>query len=167
MRKLFLLLMVCCFISCKQHNENTSKSETFIVLQQLYDDQDYFGFSHYLKSHQGDLSDLDKLYFNALDNNVFNKAKASNTYIESLLKYKEQSLHDSLLTKLYQIKLLNHVNLYEYKDAAITSELLTRNFLKYLDSLELENLRNEYKIWNSLRTIPKQEIIRNKNVEIP
>ena len=167
MRQFLLMLMALIIISCKQNTVKVTPVKTFNVLQQLYNDQDYFGFSDYLMAQKDELSEVDKLYFNALNDNVFNKAEISNSSIESLLKLKEISLHDSLVTKLYQIKLLNHLNLYEYDLAAKTSEKLTNSYSAYLDSLDLENLRNEFKIWNSIKDVPKQEIVRNSDVEIP
>ena len=58
--------------------------------------------------------------------------------------------------------MLNHINLYEYAEAAATS-VIQNYFQSLTDSADLEMLQNEIKIWRALSDTPKQQIIKNSD----
>jgi len=99
--------------------------------------------------------------------NVFNQAEKSNQAIKELLENHSNVLSDTMLNELFGIKLLNHLNLYEYAKAAESSEYIQENYSALNDSSDLENLQNELKIWSALKDVPKQEIIKNGDASIP
>ena len=83
------------------------------------------------------------------------------------MKLSEKPLADSLLNNIYQTKLNNHINLYEYGLAASTSEYLQQQYADFNDSIEIENLENELNMWRALASVPKQSVIINSNCVIP
>jgi len=162
---LFLLLII--LIGCQQSQDQTSNYIVLQELEQLMDNQNYFKLKQVFESQKEKLSKDHELYFKAIISNVFNKLEESNSVIDEIINKKVINLSDTMLNSLYNTKLLNHINLYEYNDAVLTSEIIQNNYHHLNDSSEIETLNNELKIWESLRNTPKQEIIRNNDVSFP
>jgi len=160
---IFVLLIFC---SCNQQAE---KSNTQLIkkLDAYIETSDFFKLKSVYEASETELSETQNLYYNAIINNVFNQAEKSNQAIVDLLESHALSLTDTMSNELYGRKLLNHVNLYEYEEAAKASDFIQHNFEALNDSTHLENLRNEIKIWSALKDIPKQQIIKNGNATIP
>jgi len=160
---IFVLLLFCsCNSPVKKSNEQLIKKlDTYI------ETSDFFKLKSVYEAYKTELSETQNLYYNAIINNVFNQAEKSNLAILTLLESHASSVTDTMLNELYGRKLLNHVNLFEYAEAAKTSELILNNFEALNDSTELENLRNEIKIWSALKDVGKQEIIKTGDATIP
>jgi hypothetical protein len=158
-----LILLVNC------NNIRDKESDYILVneMENLIETEDYFTLKRVYRKNAGKLSKEHSLYFNAILNNVFNKAQESNRDIEILLAEYSSSLSDTVLNILYQKKLWNHINLYEYKQAANTSDYIYKNYFALNDSVDKENLINEIKIWNAIQDAPKQEIIKTDDATIP
>lgn len=153
------------FINCNTTVDKKSNSEIYNVLNSLTENKSYFKLRKYFEANKDSLSKTDKLYFQSIIYKVFNKPKLSNNTIEKLLKYKTQ-LNDTLLNKIYNSKLSNNINLFEYKIAAETSKYIQQNFIHLTDSSDVEMLKNELNIWNALSNTPKQEVIKSKDENI-
>jgi len=160
---IFVLLFFC---SCNQQAE---KSNTQLIkkLDTYIETSDFFKLKSIYKANETELSETQNLYYNAIIYNVFNQAEKSNQAIVALLKEHASSLTDTMQNELYGRKLLNHVNLYEYAEAAKASEFIQNNFEALNDSTDLESLRNEIKIWSALKDVPKQQIIKTGDAIIP
>jgi len=137
------------------------------VLEQYIDTQDFFKLKSSFEENKNELSEIHSLYYASIINNVFNNAEESNADIELLLSKHISSLNDTILNKLYHTKLLNHINLYEYKDAADASDCIQNSFLALNDSSDVEALQNELKIWRALEDVPPQEIMKPSDTSIP
>jgi len=166
MKKTLYLLLIF-IIGCQQSHDKASNSIVLKQLEQLVDTQNYFKLKQVFESKKDKLSNDRALYFEAIVHNVFNNLEQSNNVIDELLKRKTSNLTDSMLNKLYNIKLLNHINLYEYSEAASASDYIQNNFYQLNDSSEIESLENEIKIWKALKDVPKQEIIKTDDATIP
>jgi predicted aspartyl protease len=166
MKKTLLLILIL-FIGCQQSEDKTSDYIVLQELDQLLDNQNYFKFKQVFESEKDKLSKNHELYFKAILSNVFNNLEESNSIIEEIINNKTITLKDTMLNALYNTKLLNHINLYEYNNAVLTSEIIQNEYRQFNDSSDTERLNNELNIWNSLRNIPKQEIIRNNDVSFP
>ena len=162
-----LLILLILFIGCQQSEDKTSNYIVLQELEQLLDNQNYFKLKQVFESEKDELSKDHELYFKAIISNVFNNMDESNSVIDEIINKKTINLTDTMLNALYNIKLLNHINLYEYSDAVLTSDIIQNKYRQLNDSSEIESLENELKIWKSLRNTPKQEIIRNKDVSFP
>ncbi|MEJ2114219.1 MAG: retropepsin-like aspartic protease [Flavobacteriaceae bacterium] len=162
-----LLILLILFIGCQQSEDKTSNYIVLQELEQLLDNQSYFKLKQVFESQKEKLSKDDELYYKAIISNVFNKLEESNSVIDQIINKKTINLTDTMLIALYNTKLLNHINLYEYNDAVLTSEIIQNKYRHLNDSSEIETLNNELKIWKSLRNTPKQEIIRNNDVSFP
>lgn len=154
-------------IGCSNPKLKVSDQQVLRELEWLAETQDYFKLKNNYDLKKERLSDAHSLYFKAIISNVFNKAEVSNKAINSLLANEDSHLNDTLLNKLYRVKLLNHINLYEYGEAASTSKYIQDNFQTLTDSSDTEMLLNEIKIWSALKNVPKQQIIKNNDCVIP
>lgn len=167
MRKLLFLLLILS-VACKTpEGEKVSDLAATRQLDSLTEIQDYFKLRQRLISNKSLLSKEHALYYEALVLNLFNKLSESNSKIEELLNLEALSLTDTMLNSLYNTKLLNHINLYEYKKAKEVSEHILKNYKQLNDSSKVEMLENELKIWKSLEDIPAQEIVKNSDVSFP
>jgi len=144
-----------------------SDPELLDQLHQLKEDQDYFKLRSTFSEGKDNLSPEHALYFTAMVSGVFNEAEVSNAAIHALMARTDFELPDSMLNNLYQLKLLNHINLYEYDKAAQTSALIQEQFADLNDSLQMESYKNEIKIWKALADSPKQQVVRNGDAIIP
>ena len=166
MKKLILPILVLVFlilIGCKQQPKEVSNIELVKSFEQLYEVQNYFKLKDMYDKNSSGLSKKYTLYFGGLISNAFNQAEQSNDAIDQLLTNYKSELNDTLLSKIYQVKLLNHINLYEYKEAEKVSYLLLEDFKLFLDSTEVEDIDNEINIWKGLSEVPKQEINKSKD----
>lgn len=165
MIKIFLILAV--LVSCTDKTDQISNPKILKELAFLHENQDFFKLKKTYDENNKELSKSHFLYYSAIVNKVFNKAEVSNGEINKIISNDKINLEDTLMNKLYWAKLQNHINLYEYEEAAITSDYIQNNFQSINDSAEIATLKNEIKIWNSLKDVPKQEIIKNEDCTIP
>jgi predicted aspartyl protease len=162
---ILLSLVFVLIISC---SDNSKKEDARIVnkLSELHESQDYFKLKTFYKSNKSNLSKKSSLYFDALIQHHFNNQLESNKLIDKLLNEFQEEIPDTLLQKVFEAKLMNHINLYEYKNAAECSKVLIRVYNKLIDSVKLKSLNNEFKIWKALSNTPKQEVIKNSDSKI-
>ncbi|PLX05449.1 MAG: hypothetical protein C0598_14685 [Marinilabiliales bacterium] len=165
--KILYLGLILLVLSCSRPFESKTNWKVFNSLYLLSEQQSYFKLKTAYELNKSELSTAHTLYFEAIINRVFNNPEASNQAIENLLKLSEKPLADSLLNNIYQTKLNNHINLYEYGLAASTSEYLQQQYADFNDSIEIENLENELNMWRALASVPKQSVIINSNCVIP
>ncbi|WP_319482191.1 aspartyl protease family protein [uncultured Draconibacterium sp.] len=166
-RILSILIIVVSLCGCGISTTKISNQKVLNKLEDLIEVSDFFKLKETYNQNIDQLSETHKLYYSALISNVFNNAEESNKAIDELLEKHSASLTDTMLNELYSTKLLNHVNLYEYSETAKASEFIQTNFAALNDSSELENLQNEIKIWEALKDVPPQEIVKTADALIP
>ena len=167
MKKIALTLLLVLTISCGKQIRNNSDKFILNKLETCFEASDFFSLKEVYDSNTDQLSQTHSLYYGAIISNVFNQAEKSNQVIDELLQKHTSFLNDTMINELYAVKILNHVNLYEYGEAAKSSAFILHNFEILNDSNDVENLRNEIKIWDALSKVPKQQIIKSENVTIP
>jgi predicted aspartyl protease len=165
--KNILLLSLIFLFSCGNPAKKASDPELVSELESLIEKENFFKLKTVYNENNTKLSDEHSLFFSAIINNVFNKAEESNRDIDILLTDYSSTLNDTTLNKMYLKKLWNHINMYEYEQAANASDHIQKNYLKLNDSTDIENLRNEIKIWNAIKNVPKQEILKTDDATIP
>lgn len=168
MKKFGLIIIIAigmygCGITTKKVSDQQAVNE----LEQLVEVEDYFKLKTAYTKNIDKLSEKHSIYYNAIINNVFNKAEQSNAQIDKLLTKESESLNDTMLNKIYHTKLLNHLNLYEYAKAAEASKFIQSYFSALNDSNDIANLENELKIWTALKDVPRQEIHKTADALIP
>jgi predicted aspartyl protease len=167
MRNSIMLLAFVLLFGCTNPANKVSDIQLVNRMENLIEVEDYFMLKRVHADNLAKLSAMHSLYFSAIINNVFNQPEKSNQDIDQLLTDYSTSLSDTVLNNLYHKKLWNHINLYEYGEAAITSNHIQNNYLSLNDATEAENLINEITIWEALQDVPKQEIIKSGDAVIP
>jgi len=165
--QILILSFFLIFVSCSEHINIVSDSQVLNKLTHLNDGQSYFKLKKAFEPNKNAMSVTHSLYFEAIINKVFNQPEVSNNAIRKILIDDNNGLNDTLLNKLYLAKLSNHINLYEYEEAAKTSDFVQKNYLEMNDSTDIEMLQNEINIWRALSNVPKQQIVRNQDCIIP
>jgi len=128
-----------------------------INLDSLLIHRHFFQLQRELKSDaHKNLPEYRKLYYQAFLHNFFHELATSNQEIAILLdKYKKQ-LSNSQISNLLMKKIDNHVKLYEYKQAHITTRLLLSKYRNLLSAEELDDAENSDIIWKGLQHIAPQ-----------
>ncbi|PLW94118.1 MAG: hypothetical protein C0591_13360 [Marinilabiliales bacterium] len=166
-KQLIAIMSIVLLFGCGNPETKVSNQNVLNELEQLAETQDYFKLKKNYEAKNNQLSEAHSLYFSAIISKVFNKPEISNSAINHSLANENFNLNDTLLNKLYRAKLQNHINLYEYGEAASTSTYIQNHFQSLIDSADLEMLQNEIKIWRALSDIPKQQIIKNSDCTFP
>lgn len=162
-----ILLLICCIVLFSCTTKKSIDDQNLVSkLDILYKSQDYFKLKSAYNHYEHKLSKKYQLYYGALISHVFNQQESSNKFIDELLLTYSEQLNDTLLKNIYKSKLLNHINLYEYKYASNVSEILIEKFEYVIDSAEYNSLKNEYKIWKALSDAPKQRVVINNDTKI-
>ncbi|WP_053992269.1 retropepsin-like aspartic protease [Mangrovimonas sp. TPBH4] len=163
-----MLFITALTVSCAQSVQKTlNDTKLTEELDSLIEVQDFFQLKKRYYSQKNNLNQENSLYYEAIILNRFNDLEASNSKIAELLNLETLHLNDTMFNRIYDTKLLNHVNLYQYKAAAATSAHILKNYRLVNDSAKIENLENELKIWTSLANIGPQEIIKSEDATIP
>lgn len=166
-RILAITLLIISTLSCNSSSQKVTNPKLINLLNSLYEQKDFFSLNHQFEAQKAQLSEANVLYFSALLNNVFNQQKNSNETISVLLEQHKEKFTDVQLSKIYEVKLMNHLNNYEYAQAAAVNEILIKNYASIFDSTEVANFKNEWNIWTALKNTPKQGIAKNKDSVIP
>lgn len=139
------------------------------TLQQLLDDGDYFRFRDtYLHISQLDtLPGNSLLYYGAWVNYLFNQPEISNAQIRELTTNEQLGSPDSTKAELLQLHLQNDLRLFEYRAADSICTLLLFRYPSVIDKTALDDIRNFASIASGLKDMPKQEMTRNGDLDVP
>ncbi|MFC2093433.1 retropepsin-like aspartic protease [Bacteroidota bacterium] len=135
-------------------------------LKRLYEQRDYFKLKNLLIVSEDKIEKWQYLYFKALVANAFNKHEESNKTIEDIFKNYSKQINDTITSKLLEVRLVNSINLFQFKDATETSKILLKDYKPFLDTNDLEDYINELNIWNALTDVPTQTISKNQDTKI-
>jgi len=143
----------------------SSEGEEFNNTLMLHENKDLFRFAeNYDNSF---FSEWEKLYINALILNLRHKNAESNTVINLLLDKYSQTIPDSLKLLLYETRMKNSVNFFDYKDALYCTEYVLQNYSSLLDSAEDVDMKNSRVIWKAAENIQKQTVEITGDSKIP
>ncbi|NOS84644.1 MAG: hypothetical protein HOP31_05845, partial [Ignavibacteria bacterium] len=166
--KLTIILMVVLAGNIFSENAFSAKhsaSEGFNSILMLHENKDLFRFAENYDSPG--LSEWEKLYINALILNLRHKNAESNNVINQLIEKHSDGILDSLKLLLYETRIKNSVNLFDYKDALFCSEYVLQNYASLLDSAEDVDTRNSMVIWKAAENIQKQGVEFTGDSKIP
>jgi len=122
----------------------------------LHENKDFFRFT---RSADGQgLTDWQSKYIKSLVLNLQNRNAASNDVISELITANSHDMHDSLKMLLYETRLKNSVNMFNYKDAAYCSEVILQNYAALVDTAELTDIKNSLVIWKAAENLGFQTI---------
>lgn len=167
MKKIFILTFLIITAACKQSGTDKEVSKQIAQLHQWVKEADYFSLQENFGKNKNIVSKTDSLYFEALLAGAYNQPEASNKAIEAFFKIHKIKYKDSLSIKLLETKLVNQINLFEYKNALITNDTLQKLYAPQFAFEKLEDLKNSFNLLSSLENTPKQEIEISTDAELP
>ncbi|MBL7129223.1 MAG: retropepsin-like domain-containing protein [Ignavibacteria bacterium] len=135
-------------------------------LKQLYKQREYFKLKNLLNSSENKIEKWQYLYFKTLVDNVFNRHVESNKNINELFKNYSGQLNDTITSKLLEVRLINSILLFQFKEATETSQKLQKDYKLFLDSIDLADYINEINIWSALTNVPTQTISKTQDTKI-
>ena len=150
-----LILALLLIASCSLEN---SKEDKILSgqLDSLIENKSFFKLKSFFETNLENFSTERQLYYGGLIDHFFNNAALSNQKIKDLLAMEGLNLCDSNLFEIYKAKRMNHINLYEYKDAVKASEFILEHFQNIADSANFAEYKNEHKIWLALKIFPNK-----------
>ncbi len=92
-----------------------------------------------------------RLYYQAFLHNFFHDLTTSNNEITRLLEEYKAQLSYNQIGNLLLKKIDNHVKLYQYREAHVTTQLLLRKYKYALSPSEREDVHNSDLIWKGLQ----------------
>lgn len=161
---IILITTVICFGFSTHHQ--IQDDDINYNLKRLYKQRDYFKLKNLLNSSENKIEKWQYLYFKALVDNAFNRHEESNKTIEDIFKNYSNQIHDTITSKLLEVRLVNSILLFQFKEATETSQKLQKDYKPFLDSNDLEDYINEINIWNALTDIPTQTISKTQDTKI-
>lgn len=156
-----IVFLICLFISSALHATETNR------LDSLLNRRHFFELKRELESSTyANLPAYKKLYYQVFLHNFFHDLTTSNEEIALLLEKYKQQLTDNQIGNLLMKKIDNHVKLYQYQDAHITTQLLLRKYKHALTSEERDDVRNSDLIWKGLQNVPPQTTTIDSETQI-
>jgi predicted aspartyl protease len=107
-----------------------------------------------------------RLYYQAFLHNFFHDLTTSNEEITLLLEKHKKQLTDNEIGNLLMKKIDNHVKLYQYQDAHLTTQLMLRKYKHALTAEERDDARNSDIIWKGLQNVPPQTTTISSETQI-
>ncbi|WP_166437166.1 retropepsin-like aspartic protease [Niastella caeni] len=145
------LIFICFFTGISLFAADTRKLDSLLIHRH------FFELQRELKSNTySNLPTHRKLYYQAFLHNFFHDLTTSNQEIALLLdNYKKEFSHNEL-SNLLMKKIDNHVKLYQYREAHLTTQFLLRKYRHVLSAEERDDARNSDIIWKGLENVPPQ-----------
>lgn len=159
MKNLFTLLFCLLGLFAQaQKNRPFDENKFYAELSVLSLKKDFFEVKELLLANKSRIDREVYFYYWSLVENAFSRFKESNEAIEAFLENAGNMNNDSLFKEILLVKQLNLVNLFEYKDAALTNQYILENFRHVCTPEEVEDLSNTGKIWRALEDAGKQVV---------
>lgn len=130
---------------------------SFGEIGHLVEQKNFFKAKETYALQKSKLSVIHQQLIEVLLDNAFNRVGASNHKIALLLS-ENSNLSDSILLQLYKTKKDNAVKQFDYREAKNASNSIMNNYKQLLSSEEVEEVANEFKIWEALEGQAKQRV---------
>ena len=155
-RTLFALaaLLLLIFQSCNRTEKPENDHQVYKHLDSLYRNKAFFELKDEFNENKAVLSDRDRLIIQAFTHAIFNNREVSNIAIDSVMRYHNASLSDSLKLQLLETKVNNSVFIGRYNDAFEATKAILA--LSGLSKEEKEDHENTLKIYDALKSSPGQ-----------
>ncbi len=146
----------------------TSEENQYLVkdLEDLLDRKQVFQAQRIFLKEKENLPEVDRLMFSSHLENSFNHSASSNTSINRLIDNYSDQIDPKQMCDLLQLKLQNHVRLFEYEQSAQVNNDLLKNYSNLLDSTTLADLGNTLNIWSGLSGQAAQRVIKKEHSKI-
>ncbi len=130
-------------------------------LAELYHERNYFGLQREFNADSTTTKPAERLFYQAVLHNAYNRPQASGQTIALLLKNFPKALNDTLRKALFNLEADNAIKLYRYQQAANAYRSIITQCKT--DSAERADLENSIALWGAIAEVPEQAIIQNRN----
>jgi predicted aspartyl protease len=107
-----------------------------------------------------------RLYYQVFLHNFFHDLNTSNNEIAQLLGNHINQLSNNQVSNLLMKKIENHVKLYQYRQAHLTTQFVLRKYRNALSPGERVDARNSDLIWKALQDVPPQTTTITNDTQI-
>jgi len=164
MKKLKITTFLTVFFICFNVS-SANDDDSYNSINSLIDQENYFKAKEVFDSNIGTLTDVHVKFFEIILDNAFNKPKKSHEEAVLFINGLEPGVSRELLFKVYEIEADNAFKLFDYKRAKAITNVIINEYKSYLTEDELDDNRNNLKIYNVLENVPPQKVdIRAKTV---
>ena len=155
------LFFICFFTGLVLHAADTNPLDSLLARRQFFVLQRALQSDAYreLPAHR-------RLYYQAFLHNFFHDLTTSNNEIAQLLGIHKDQLSTNQIGNLLMKKIDNHVKLFQYREAHLTTQLLLRKYRNTLSAEEQEDARNSDLIWKALQNVPPQTTTVTRETQI-
>jgi len=158
-----IILFLICFLSgISLFAADTKQLDSLLIRRHFFELQRVLHSDPY-----DDMPAYRQLYYQAFLHNFFHELTASNEVITLLLEKHNKQLAPNQIGNLLMKKIDNHVKLYQYRDAHLTTQLLLRKYKHVLSAEEREDARNSDIIWKGLQNVAPQTTVITGETQIP
>jgi predicted aspartyl protease len=113
------------------------------------------------------VSTNNKILYQAFLANAFNQPAASNRFLKKIFANKIAASDKKLQFYLHRIAYDNYVKLNNYRSAYAASEILVNHYSAYFSASELEDQKEESRIWGFLVSAPAQQVVKQASSVLP
>lgn len=138
----------------------------FNNLWDLFNKKEYFKLNSRFVNTAINLPEGEKFIIGGMLDRVFNQPGESNEKLDRVLNNFRAGLSDSVMMEIYQAKMLNYVNLYDYANALKMNDVLLTTYAHLIDSADTEDYNNSLKIWKSCSELQPQTCIKSGSTRI-
>ena len=131
-------------------------------LHDLLEQHEYFGLRDLLIEVRKSVPSAKFYFFSAFIQNAFNQNTLSIETVNNLMNT-EHNLPDSLVAALLMVQRDNYIKTFNYKNAAETGKRIIEQFQNLLEKKEIDDIRNNNKIYEGLKESPSQKTILKEN----
>lgn len=153
------LVVGCTEVQKKNDSQHSQHLDKFV------DKLNYFELESMYNKLKEDIPIKTQLYYESILTNAYNQPLVSNRLINDYLT-KNNDI-DTITKRLLEIKLTNLIHLSQYSKALQVNEKLQKEYNALLDSTDIEDLNNTHKIWQALRDVPPQKILKKGDITLP
>jgi predicted aspartyl protease len=155
------LILICFFTGSTLFAADTKKLDSLLMHRHFFELKRELQRNEYTN-----LPAYKKLYYEAFLHNFFHDLNSSNEVIAVLLEKHKKQLSDNETGNLLMKKIDNHVKLYQYREAHLTTQLLLRKYKHALSEEERDDARNSDLIWKGLQNVPPQTTTISSETQI-
>lgn len=153
------LVVGCTEVQKKNDSQHSQHLDKFV------DKLNYFELESMYNKLKEDIPIKTQLYYESILANAYNQPLVSNRLIDDYLT-KNNDI-DTITKRLLEIKLTNLIHLSQYSKALQVNEKLQKEYSALLDSTDIEDLNNTHKIWQALRDVSPQKVLKKGDITLP
>lgn len=155
-KKIFLILLTVVSLNLVTKCNFSQENDMFNRLNSMYEKKEFFKMYEDAKSPG--LTGWHKTYVDALSGSLKSRFSESNAMIDDIIKNYTESLTDSMLYRIYGVKLHNTINLGNYKAASDITAIMLSKFPGMIDSTEKADMENSQIIWKAAESVNAQTV---------